>query len=124
MRSTTCWFRQGTLGLCAALVAGAAWSTEPAAPLLRDPVVPEALRHSIPAVATRGAALKAQVQTKLRAGFEQADASQQGHITRAQAESAGLGFVARHFDAIDTSGHGSVSWAQVEAYLAQRQRQR
>lgn len=92
--------------------------------MLRDPAVPEALRHTAPARVTRGAALQAQVDAKLRSRFEAADTSGQGHISRAQAEAAGLGFVARHFDAIDDAGHGSVSWAQVQAYIAQRQRAR
>jgi len=105
------------LGWCAAVATAAE-------PVLRDPAVPEALRHTAPARVTRGTALQAQVDAKLRARFEAADTSGQGHISRAQAEAAGLGFVARHFDAIDDAGHGSVSWAQVQAYIAQRQRSR
>jgi len=105
------------LGWCAAVATAAE-------PVLRDPAVPEALRHTAPARVTRGTALQAQVDAKLRARFEAADTSGQGHISRAQAEAAGLGFVTRHFDAIDDADHGSVSWAQVQAYIAQRQRSR
>jgi hypothetical protein len=100
---------------------GAGASAQPA---LRDPAVPEALRHTRPAPATQGEALQAQVEAKLRARFEAADSGAEGHISRAQAQAAGLGFVARHFDAIDTSGHGSVSWAQVRAWIAARQNSR
>jgi hypothetical protein len=96
-------------------------SAAPITPVLRDPVVPEALRHTQPAAPTSGEALRAQVQRKLRQRFEAADSGSQGHITRAQADAAGWGYVAQHFNAIDTPGHGSVSWAQVQAYLAQRQ---
>jgi hypothetical protein len=92
--------------------------------VLRDPDVPEALRHTRPAPPSHGVVLQAQVDAKLRSRFDAADSSGQGHISRAQAEAAGLGFVARHFDAIDSAGHGSVSWAQVQAYLKQRQRVR
>ena len=95
-----------------------------AGPVLRDPAVPDALRHTRPEPPSEGDQLKAQVEAKLRSRFDAADASGQGHITRAQAEAAGLGFIARRFDAIDTAGHGSISWAQVRDYLAERQRSR
>jgi hypothetical protein len=105
----------------AALLPGLA---DAASAVLRDPALPEALRHTRPAPPSEGVVLQAQVDAKLRSRFEAADSSRQGHISRAQAEAAGLGFVARHFDAIDSAGHGSVSWAQVQAYLKQRQRSR
>ena len=108
------------LAMTAALVANGAMAQA----VLRDPAVPEALRHSQPAAETRGESLQAQVEAKLRARFEAADITAAGHISRAQAETAGLGYVARHFDEIDASHHGSVSWAQVQAWLAQRQRSR
>lgn len=102
--------------LAAALALGA----HAASPVLRDPMLPEALRHTTPAQATRGAALQAQVEAKLRARFAAADTQRTGHLTRAQAEAAGLGYVVRDFDQIDRAGHGSVSWAQVRAHLAER----
>lgn len=92
--------------------------------VLRDPQLPEALRHTRPAPPSEGLVLQAQVDAKLRSRFEAADSTGEGHISRAQAEAAGLGFIARHFDAIDRSGHGSVSWAQVRDYLKQRQASR
>jgi hypothetical protein len=92
--------------------------------VLRDPAVPEVLRHGRPASETRGEALQAQVQAKLRARFDAADTTGAGHISQAQAEAAGLGYVARHFGEIDAGGHGSVSWAQVQAWIAQRQTSR
>ncbi len=114
--------RRGLLGVLA--LAGACSLATAAGPALRDPAVPPALRHAHPAEATRGSALQAQVDAKLRARFEAADTTGEGAISRAQAEAAGLGYVARHFEQIDTAGHGSVSWAQVQAWLAQRQRSR
>ncbi|MFO1339550.1 MAG: EF-hand domain-containing protein [Burkholderiaceae bacterium] len=104
-----------TLALAAACPLAAA-----AGPVLRDPAVPPALRQARPAEATRGAALQAQVDAKLRARFDAADTTGEGHISRAQAEAAGLGYVARHFEQIDAAGHGSVTWAQVQAWLARR----
>jgi hypothetical protein len=107
-----------------AVAAGALAFGAMAQPALRDPAVPEALRHARPAAETRGEALQAQVQAKLRARFDAADTTGAGHITQSQAQAAGLGYVARHFDEIDAGRHGSVSWAQVQAWLAQRKRQR
>lgn len=95
-----------------------------AAAVLRDPELPEALRHTRPTPPSEGVVLQAQVDAKLRSRFEAADSSREGHISRSQAEAAGLGFIAKHFDAIDRTGHGSVSWAQVQAYLKQRQSSR
>lgn len=92
--------------------------------VLRDPQLPEALRHTRPAPPSEGVVLQAQVDAKLRSRFEAADSSGQGHVSRVQAEAAGLGFLVRHFDAIDRTGHGTVSWAQVQDYLKQRQRSR
>jgi hypothetical protein len=91
-----------------------------ATPVLRDPMLPEALRHTRPAEATRGAALQAQVEAKLRARFMAADSQRTGHLSRAQAEATNLNYLVRDFDQIDRAGHGSVSWAQVRAHLAAR----
>jgi hypothetical protein len=108
----------GWLGASLVFAAGVA----AAEPVLRDPAVPEALRHTMPAPITRGDALHAQVETKLRARFAAADTNGEGQISRTQAEAAGLGYVVQHFDAIDDGGHGSVSWEQVRAYVARRER--
>ncbi|MGM9487833.1 EF-hand domain-containing protein [Ideonella sp. YS5] len=109
---------------CLAMTAGLFAAPALAQAVLRDPAIPESLRHVTPSAETRGEALQAQVQAKLRARFEAADTTGAGDISRAQAEAAGLGYVARHFDEIDASRHGSVSWTQVQAWLAQRQRSR
>jgi hypothetical protein len=44
-------------------------------------------------------------------------------ITKAQAQSNGLGYIAKHFDEIDTTHSGRVTLSQVKQYLQQRQRQ-
>jgi hypothetical protein len=43
-------------------------------------------------------------------------------VTKAQAQSQGLGFVAKHFDAIDASHKGSVTMSDVRQYLQQQGR--
>lgn len=44
-------------------------------------------------------------------------------ITRAQAQSSGLGFIAKHFDQIDSAHSGRVSLSDVKQYLQQQQGQ-
>ena len=108
--------------LLAALAGGlpaAAADAEAQAPM-RDPWVPPALRQSASAPATRGAALQAQIEAKLRARFERADVERAGSITREQAQAAGLGLVARDFDRIDTHGRGRVGFDDLKRYLRGR----
>ena len=86
-----------------------------------DPCVPDALRKQLPATTeapTRGAALKAQVEAKLRASFDAAAAG--GTLTRSQARAAGLGFIDRHFDAIDREGRGAVRFEDYKRFLQER----
>lgn len=83
-----------------------------------DPWVPPAARIRSSETPSSGAALQAQVATKLRARFDAADPRGYGAITRTQAERAGLGFVSRHFERIDTRGSGSISFDELQRYLA------
>lgn len=88
----------------------------------RGPWVPPALRSPAQLAApTRGAALQAQVQRKLQADFERAAQAGGGRLTRAQAQAAGLGYVAQHFDAIDVQHTGSVTPSDWQRYLQARQ---
>lgn len=88
-----------------------------------DPWVPPSVREKAlgerPPEATRGAALQAQVERKLRARFEAA-AGVDGTLTREQARAAGLGFIANNFAAIDRQGDGRVSFPEYLAYLRTR----
>jgi hypothetical protein len=103
--------------LCAWAHAGEGQSMTP----LRDPYVPPAVReHARPSPETRGAALHAQVERKLRDSFDAADTQRQGSITREQARAARLGFVADNFDAIDAARSGRVSFDDVKRYLRAR----
>lgn len=100
--------------------AGAA-PTEPAVieTTRRGPWAPATLAPSASAP-LRGAALQAQAEAKLRSAFDAAAARHGGTLTRSQARSAGLGWVAQHFDRIDRDGRGSVGFADLQRYVRQR----
>ena len=91
---------------------------------LQDPWVPPAVHKALPlrpmAPATQGAALKAQVESKLKSGFDAADVDGSGTITLAQARAAGLGLVADNFTAIDTARTGRVSFEDFKRYLRRK----
>jgi hypothetical protein len=84
---------------------------------LRDPWVPEHARKPSAAPPTEGAALRAQIEAKLRASFEAADTKRAGTLTREQAKAAGLGYVAENFERIDTRRSGRVSFDDLKRYL-------
>jgi len=87
---------------------------------MRDPwVPPEARKHSQSAP-VEGAALRAEVERKLRHAFDDADVGRTGAVTRQQANAAGLGFVARHFDEIDRQRSGTVRFDDVRRFLVER----
>ncbi len=87
---------------------------------MRDPWVPPEARKRSQAAPTEGAALRAEVERKLRRAFDDADVGRTGSVTRQQADAAGLGFVARHFDEIDRQGRGAVRFDDVRRYLVER----
>jgi hypothetical protein len=87
---------------------------------LRDPWVPPESRKPSTATPAEGAALRAQVERKLKKAFDAADVSHSGSLTRQQANAAGLGFVARHFDQIDRQKVGAVRFEDVKRYLIER----
>jgi len=82
-----------------------------------DPYVPPHVKRSPDYVETSGAALKAQVERKLRDQFESADLSKSGTLTQAQARSAGLLYIADNFPAIDKRGAGVVRFDDVKSFL-------
>jgi len=87
---------------------------------MRDPWVPPAVRQSASAPLTHGAALRAQVEGKLKANFDAADVEHQGSITLDQAKAAQLGMIANNFDRIDTRQTGRVSFDDVKRFLKGR----
>ena len=107
------------------LLAAAAFAGEGKAEVpMRDPWVPPAVRAAAAASAsaheTRGAALRAQVDKKLRDSFDAADTQHTGSITRDQAKAAGLGMIAGNFDQIDAGKTGRVSFEDVKRFLKKR----
>jgi hypothetical protein len=86
----------------------------------RDPYVPPQSRPAQPAEAKRGAALQAQAQGELAAAFAAADLAHKGTLTRDEARAGGLGYVAKHFDDIDTAKRGAVSFDDLVRYLDAR----
>jgi len=96
-----------------AFLVGPAFAQE----LHRDPWVPPQLKRSATYVETRGDALRAQGEKKLREQFDTADVARAGLITRAQARAAGLGYIADNFDAIDRTRSGYIRFEDVLRYL-------
>jgi|GEM_PF-1501954 len=86
----------------------------------RDPWVPPAARIPSAATPARGAELRAAVERKLESAFDAADTQHTGVVTRAQAKAAGLGFIDRHFDDIDTRRSGVIRFDDVMRFLDQR----
>ena len=86
-------------------------------PIGVDAQVPPALRNRpAQAPAATGAALRAQAMAKLEAQFRAADLDSDGRLTPEEAK--GFGFVAGHFDDIDTGRRGAVTFDDLRAYLA------
>lgn len=115
------------------LLAWLAWGTAragdpvpptPAAPVTHaDPYLPPAQRRPAPEPAASGAELQEQAVQKLRRRFEQADLDASGSLTQEEAQRAGLGFVAKHFDQIDRGHRGLVSFEDLQVFLAQRRKE-
>ncbi|WP_091876094.1 hypothetical protein [Massilia yuzhufengensis] len=106
-----------TLFLLLVSAAGAA-AAQAQAPVGVDGTVPPALRNR-PAEAppAAGAALRAQALAKLEAQFRAADLDGNGSLSADEAKN--FGFVARHFDAIDSRRRGHVTFDDLRSYLAQ-----
>lgn len=85
-----------------------------------DPWVPPDLRRPSTAPPTQGAALRDQVERKLKQGFDDADTAHTGTLTRQQASAAGLGYVAMHFDEIDRGRTGAVRFEDVKRFMRER----
>lgn len=75
-----------------------------------------------PVTPTTGAMLQQQAEQRLEARLGANSALSNGAaITKAQAQQNGLGYIARHFDEIDTAHTGRVSLSDVRQYLQQKQ---
>ncbi|HYC36963.1 MAG TPA: hypothetical protein VEC19_11105 [Usitatibacter sp.] len=106
----------------AAGAATAAWGQGAASqvPML-DPWVPPEVREkaTVQGSPTSGEALRVEVERKLRARFEAA-AGRGGTLSREQARSAGLGAIARDFEAIDQRQSGRIGFEDYKAFLRSR----
>lgn len=91
---------------------------DPAAPPASTVAAARSDRHA--AAQAGGDALAAKVTRQLRGSFDAADMTHRGALTRAEAQAGGFGYVARHFDAIDTRRAGEVTFADVQRYLQSR----
>jgi hypothetical protein len=83
-----------------------------------DPCVPEAARKAPRTSSPAGAALREQAVLKLKQRFDDADADRNGSLTMAEARDGGFGYVARHFEQIDSQRRGKVSFDDVRRYLS------
>lgn len=73
---------------------------------------------------TTGTELQQQAQARLDARLGANTVLSNGAaITKSQAQANGLGYIANHFNEIDTSHSGRVTMSDVKQYLQQRQRQ-
>jgi hypothetical protein len=91
---------------------------------LRDPWVPPQVAASAASSASASAAhrtaLSAQVERQLRERFDAADTGKTGRLTREQARAAGLGYIDKSFEQIDTARQGSVGFEDVKRFLRGR----
>jgi hypothetical protein len=111
------------VAMTASLLAGA--TSAHATPRL-DPGKPPASAQQAAQVETRtrpasvGATLDSDAERHLRASFEAADSAHRGTLSREEAQAGGFGWIANHFDAIDTNHVGRVSFDDVKRYLHPR----
>ena len=71
-----------------------------------------------PLTPSTGTQLQQQAQQRVEARLGSNSALSNGaSITKAQAQSSGLGYIAQHFDQIDTAHTGRVSMSDVRQYL-------
>ncbi len=104
--------------LAAATVAHAAPRLDPGKPPAAAQQAAQAEVRTRPA--SVGAKLDSDAERHLRASFEAADTAHRGTLSRDEAQAGGFGWIANHFDAIDTRRAGRVSFDDVKRYLNAR----
>ncbi|KVE24592.1 hypothetical protein WS67_21105 [Burkholderia singularis] len=108
-------------GACAASLQAVAPATPPKGGGVDGPFFPRTA-IAAPASATTGTALQQQAQSRLAASLgANSTLANGGAISKADAQASGLGFVAQHFEEIDTAHTGKVTLKQVQQFLQQRQ---
>jgi hypothetical protein len=91
-----------------------------AVPARPDPYDQRTLRRPPRDASSGPVLLRYQAMQKLKKRFEDADVDHSGSLTRDEARKAGLGFVDKNFDHIDSTQRGAVSFDDINAYLLQR----
>lgn len=91
-----------------------------AAPAYPDPYVPQALRQPLRDPSSGPILLRYQAMQKLKKRFDDADLDGSGTLNRDEARKAGLGFIDKNFDHIDTAQRGAVNFDDLKAWLIQR----
>jgi hypothetical protein len=77
-----------------------------------------------PVTPSTGTQLQQQAQQRIEARLGGNSVLSNGAtVTKAQAQTNGLGFIAKHFDQIDSAHTGRVSMSDVRQYLQQQQQQ-
>lgn len=89
------------------------------APMHPDPYIPPAMRKP-PRDGASGPVLQYQAMQKLKKRFEEADLDGSGSLSREEARKAGLGFIEKNFDHIDTAQRGVVNFEDLKAFILQR----
>ncbi|CAM2179803.1 2-oxoglutarate dehydrogenase E3 [Burkholderia latens] len=78
--------------------------------------------RAAPVLPSTGATLQQQAQKRVDARLGGNTVLSNGAaVTKAQAQSSGLGFVAKHFDEIDAKHTGRVTMSDVRQFIQQRQ---
>lgn len=78
--------------------------------------------RAAPVLPSTGATLQQQAQSRVDARLGGNTVLSNGAaVTKAQAQSSGLGFVAKHFDEIDAKHTGRVTMSDVRQFIQQRQ---
>jgi hypothetical protein len=85
-----------------------------------EPYMPPSLRRPLRDASSGPILLRYQAMQKLRKRFDAADADGNGMLNRDEARKAGLGFIDKNFDHIDTAQRGSVSFDDLNAWIIQR----
>jgi hypothetical protein len=90
------------------------------APAHADMDVPPSLRRPLRDASSGPILLRYQATQKLKRRFDQADTDGNGTLNRDEAHQAGLGFIEKNFDHIDTAQRGSVSFDDLKTWIIQR----
>jgi hypothetical protein len=110
----------GTAGAQTPPSDAAAPSVVRSAPAHPEPYVPPALRRPLRDASSGPILLRYQTMQKLKKRFDDADSDRSGTLNRDEARKAGLGFIDKNFDHIDSAQRGAVNFDDLNAWIIQR----